>query len=67
MPPTLWPSDVTWQLFMIATEKENTNSKLHLVVRHSVKNELTRTVMWQTVQEPAILPLQVDASGVSPL
>lgn len=68
MPPTLWPSDVTWQLFMIATEEENTSSsKLHLIVRHSVKNELTRTVIWQALREPAIFPLQVDVLGVSPL
>ena len=60
-PPSLWPSEVIWQSFVMVTEKEQTSpSDLRCVIRHSVKNYRTRMVTWQAARENAIFPVHED-------
>ena len=60
-PPSLWPSEAIWQSFLMVADKEQTSpSDLRLVMRHSVKNERTRMVIWQAAPEDAMLPMQED-------
>ena len=57
-PPSLWPSEAIWQSFVMVADKEQTSpSDLRYVIRHSVKNERTRMVIWQAARENAIFPM----------
>ena len=52
-------SEIIWQSFVMEADKvQICPSDLRVIIRHSVKNERTRMVIWQAARADAIFPMR---------